>query len=95
MFDEDQPVISLETDNISVDEGDLMTFRVRSDKALTTDLFVAIEFSPSSMITGESTKIVELLSTNTDLFAEFQVQTVDNETKTNPLKLIASVKKRG
>ena len=92
VFDEDQPVISLETDNISVDEGDLMTFRVRSDKALTTDLFVAIEFSPSSMITGESTKIVELLSTNTDLFVEFQVQTVDNEIKTNPQKLIASIK---
>ena len=92
VFDEDQPVISLETDNISVDEGDLMTFRVRSDKALTTDLFVAIEFSPNSMITGESTKIVELLSTNTDLFVEFQVQTVDNEIKTNPQKLIASIK---
>ena len=92
VYDEAQPLISITSTTSTVTEGDTVTFRIQSDKALLTDLFVAVEFSPSSLVVGDATRVEELALSNTDRFVEFQVQVADDDVKYNGYNLTATIR---
>ena len=92
VFDEAQPLIAIEAIETAVTEGDLITFRVSADKAPLTDLYTAIEFSPSTMVVGDAIRVEEIALADTDHSIEFQVQVADNNVKTRTQQLTATIR---